>query len=120
MKTMDKGYSTAIERIQEAVRGNKRNLNLSELGLKAIPDEVKNVKNLTTLDLRNNQISDISAVAGLTSLTMLFLSNNQIDEYDEEYRYSEEWDDQRTWGQKRRLCDAADNCYGCPYAERCF
>jgi hypothetical protein len=29
-------------------------------------------------------------------------------------------DDFETWGSKRGLCDIADNCYGCPYADECF
>jgi hypothetical protein len=36
---------------------------------------------------------------------------------EEEYDYD---DDFQTWGQKRGLCDIADNCYGCPYAAECF
>ncbi len=47
------------------------------------------------------------------------------DYYEEEYYDSygggyDNWDDQSTWGQNRGFCDMADNCYECPYANRCF
>lgn len=45
------------------------------------------------------------------------------DSHDDEYINSgsnDDWDDQRTWGQKRGFCDLADNCYGCSYADQCF
>jgi hypothetical protein len=29
-------------------------------------------------------------------------------------------EDHSTWGQKRGLCDSADNCYSCPYSDKCF
>jgi hypothetical protein len=38
-------------------------------------------------------------------------------DYDNDYQ---DYDDTKTWGQKRGLCDIADNCYGCPYATECF
>ena len=36
--------------------------------------------NLTALDMADNQISDISALKGLTNLTELYLSGNKISE----------------------------------------
>ncbi|HPS72614.1 MAG TPA: hypothetical protein PLM70_10185 [Bacteroidales bacterium] len=44
----------------------------------------------------------------------------EYDDYDGHGGGYDDWDDQRTWGQKRGLCDIADNCYGCPYADQCF
>ena len=49
-------------------------------------DKIKDItgleafKNLTELDLSDNQISDISALSGLTSLTDLYLNDNEIDD----------------------------------------
>jgi hypothetical protein len=42
-----------------------------------------------------------------------------LDDNEDEYQESSD-DGYQTWGQKRRLCDIADNCYGCPYAAECF
>lgn len=43
-------------------------------------DGIEYCKNLEYLNLHNNQISDISVLAGLTNLTGLILSNNQIND----------------------------------------
>lgn len=45
---------------------------------------------------------------------------DDYDDYDGHGGGYDDWDAQRTWGQKRGLCDIADNCYGCPYADQCF
>ncbi len=53
-------------------------LNLNDLELKLLPPELKLFKGLQTLNLRNNQLSDISCLSALTKLTALFLDNNQL------------------------------------------
>jgi hypothetical protein len=50
--------------------------------------------------------------------------DDEDDDYDEddynEDRGSDDEEYYALWGQKRGLCDIADNCYGCPYADKCF
>ncbi|MEH2096112.1 COR domain-containing protein, partial [Nostoc sp.] len=58
--------------------------NLTQLDLRSnqitqIPEAIANLTNLTQLDLRSNQITQIpEAIANLTNLTQLHLSSNQI------------------------------------------
>jgi hypothetical protein len=37
--------------------------------------------------------------------------------FDDNYQ---DFDNYELWGQKRGLCDKADDCYSCPYADECF
>jgi hypothetical protein len=54
-------------------------LNLSSLGLNAVPAELAQLTNLTTLDLSGNQLTAVPAeLAQLTNLTTLHLSGNQL------------------------------------------
>jgi Leucine-rich repeat (LRR) protein len=56
-----------------------RTLNLSRLGLKAIPPELSALTQLQNLVLSENQISSIpDSLSNLSQLQMLFLSDNQI------------------------------------------
>ncbi|MBS0603672.1 MAG: leucine-rich repeat domain-containing protein, partial [Verrucomicrobia bacterium] len=55
-----------------------RELNLENLGLKAIPPEITRCTQLVNLYLSNNRITDISALRQLAQLQHLYLSNNQI------------------------------------------
>ena len=68
-----------LRRIEEAARCNSKRLDLSWQGLTAIPTEIFQLQNLTSLYLYNNQIVEIpDAIAQLQNLTMLDLRNNQI------------------------------------------
>jgi small GTP-binding protein len=61
--------------------GNVYGLNLNSVNYKEIILDfpfLKNLTNLTQLDLKNNQISDISFLQNLTKLIQLDLKNNQI------------------------------------------
>ncbi|MBS0605133.1 MAG: leucine-rich repeat domain-containing protein [Verrucomicrobia bacterium] len=53
-------------------------LNLSDLQLKAIPPQITQFSQLEQLSLENNQITDISALRGLSQLQILYASNNLI------------------------------------------
>ena len=68
----------AQRRIAEAKASDATELALRVDGLEAIPPEISELTGLSSLDLRNTQISDATPLAGLTSLTDLFLSNTQI------------------------------------------
>jgi internalin A len=62
--------------------GNITGICIVKLSLRKIPDQFhlrkEFVKHLTHLNLYNNQLMDISSLAGLTSLTRLDLSYNQL------------------------------------------
>jgi hypothetical protein len=60
---------------------NLTTLDLSDNEISEIPDAIAELKNLTTLDLSDNEISEIpDAIAKLKNLTELFLYDNQISE----------------------------------------
>jgi len=66
-------------RIEEAKRFGYTELDLSGLGLTAIPDSVAQLTNLQTLSLHTNRITTIpNSVAKLANLERLFLHHNQI------------------------------------------
>jgi len=65
--------------IEEAVRRNSEQLNLSDQGLTEIPRQVFQLQNLRRLYLHNNQIVEIpDAITQLQNLTSLYLYSNQI------------------------------------------
>ncbi len=70
----------AAARIQECIDTKAKSLNLSGLGLSEIPKAISQMTWLETLNLSNNQISEIVGLSGLSNLTMLFLDSNQIGE----------------------------------------
>jgi len=76
------GLDIADEQKIKNLEGIQYCSNLTELDLRynQISDisAVANLNNLTEIDLSENQISDISAIANLTNLTVLILSENQI------------------------------------------
>ena len=76
-----KNHSEALRRIQYAQKTGATELSLMGLWLPEIPDEIKELKNLTSLDLRRNEISDYSFLQGLSNLTSLDLRYNQISDY---------------------------------------
>ena len=60
------------EKIKGAFYGDKRQLDLSYLGLKSLPPEIGNLTSLTDLDLQKNQLQSLPAEIGnLTSLIRL-------------------------------------------------
>ena len=69
----------ALERIEEARRTGSTYLDLSELGLTALPPVITSLTNLTHLDMRRNQLTALPPeIARLTNLTELILNDNQI------------------------------------------
>ena len=68
----------ALELIQRAKEERSLHLDLANCGLTEIPLEIKELKQLTHLYLRDNQISNIETLKELKKLTNLDLENNQI------------------------------------------
>ena len=78
-KREDEGLAEAKRRIERAKRLASTVLDLSELGLAAIPNSVIQLKNLTRLKLHNNQLTAIpDSLAKLASLQYLVIDDNQI------------------------------------------
>jgi hypothetical protein len=74
----------ALERIRAAAANGSEELDLSELGLTELPDELWELKQLTSLNLSRNQLTGVpDAISRLTSLTILNLSRNQLTEVPE-------------------------------------
>jgi Leucine-rich repeat (LRR) protein len=74
----DKSYLAALERIQAAKTQRKFVLDLGNLNLEIIPSAIQDLTELTHLNLKKNQIRDISMLKGFTQLSTLDLSNNRI------------------------------------------
>ncbi|MGH9720497.1 MAG: COR domain-containing protein [Bryobacteraceae bacterium] len=71
------GWQEALRRIEEAEKSNTRILDLSGLGLNAIPGSLARLTNLRGLSLDNNQLTALpDSLARLTALTQLFLHGN--------------------------------------------
>ena len=60
---------------------NLTNLNLNNNALSDI-SALAGLTNLENLSLENNQVSDVSALVGLTNLRLLYLTNNQVSDRD--------------------------------------
>ncbi len=72
-------YEKARERIAHCIEKQGTELNLSDLGLTALPPELFQLTALTWLDLSNNQLTALPPELGkLTALTWLNLHNNQL------------------------------------------
>ncbi|MCP5053096.1 MAG: hypothetical protein GY940_38370 [bacterium] len=56
--------------------GNVNSLNLGNLNLERLPQSLSKFRYLRILRLRDNQLTDISGLQGLSSLTTLYLYNN--------------------------------------------
>ena len=83
-KEKDVILSSERKQIQEAKRGKLKELNLSSstkfLQLAKIPEEVFELKQITTLNLNGNQIDKIPESIGyLTNLTHLYLKYNKLE-----------------------------------------
>src|SRR4030095_8579524 len=70
----------ALDKIRKAQKSNSSKLVLSGLALTEIPSELSKLTQLTSLSLRNNQITEIKGLEQLTQLTDLNLRNNRIAE----------------------------------------
>ena len=74
---ISKNFIASYKQIEQT-NVNSRYLNLSNQALKLLPSNISKLTNLTILDLRNNQISDIGVLSKLTNLTKLYLSKTQV------------------------------------------
>ena len=78
-KKENEGLQEALRRIEGARRTSDTELDLSGLGLTAIPDAIVQLPQLQGLDLGVNQISIIpGSITQLSQLTLLGLDQNQI------------------------------------------
>jgi Leucine-rich repeat (LRR) protein len=68
----------AIEKINAEKYAKTGTLDLSRLGLSEIPQQIKELTGLKILNLKYNEITDISPIAKLTNLKNLYLSSNKI------------------------------------------
>ncbi|WGK68402.1 COR domain-containing protein [Candidatus Haliotispira prima] len=75
---MTKSNNIALERIQECWQEEATTLDLAGLGLKEIPSEISRLRQLKVLNCSDNQITDLSPLAGLGSLNKLCCSPNPI------------------------------------------
>lgn len=73
------GYAIALERIQIARAAGATQLDLSGLGLESIPNELWELTQLQTLNLRNNVLSQLPPEIGsFAHLWHLYLDNNSL------------------------------------------
>jgi Leucine-rich repeat (LRR) protein len=83
---LEKNIDAAIPPEYITIKGERYSTSLTELDLfgASLDDSdiepLKHMVNLTHLDLRNNQIINISALAGLTNLNYLLIESNQIND----------------------------------------
>jgi internalin A len=69
----------ALERIEHARKTGSTTLDLSDLGLTALPDGIGKLPRLTKLNLSNNRLIALpGAISQLTQLTNLHLYNNRL------------------------------------------
>ena len=74
-----RGFEEARRRIAACADAGESALDLSSLGLTALPPEITSLTALTTLHLDNNQLSALPPeIASLTALTLLSISHNQL------------------------------------------
>ena len=74
-------YAVAEQMIAEALASGAEELDFftpSTSALTKIPPEISKLTDLTSLDLRNTYVSDISALKGITRLTSLDLRNTSV------------------------------------------
>ncbi len=78
MSSAEKGYQKALEKIKQAEHEEHSSLELVAVGLTALPPEIAQLANLTTLNLRDNKLTVLPPeIAQLTDLTTLYLGDNQ-------------------------------------------
>ncbi len=72
-------YAEAVTRIEACRERRKDTLDLSGLGLRALPPEIGQLTALTELELNRNQFTAVPPeIAQLAALTTLFLDGNQL------------------------------------------
>lgn len=77
--TPSAAYEEARWRIAAAQRTRVKNLDFSDLGLRSLPPQIRDLKALTHLSLDNNQLTALPPEIGqLTALKQLSLDNNQL------------------------------------------
>ncbi|MEO1671389.1 MAG: GTP-binding protein, partial [Cyanobacteria bacterium J06631_2] len=73
----DTPYSQALQLIEQAVREEATELDLSGLELTELPPEIAQLTNLSVLELDNNQLDSLPPeIAQLTNLSQLYLRDN--------------------------------------------
>ena len=78
------GLKLAKKQIKEAATSGAIKLNLSRIGLEALPSEIGQLTNLQTLYLSGNQLRQLPPEIGqLTNLQSLDLWDNQLSQNDE-------------------------------------
>ncbi len=76
---MLENYQEALQKIMEAKESHETTLNLSSLGLRQVPKEILELKQLKRLYLQHNQLSTLPAEMGkLSQLQEVNLSHNQL------------------------------------------
>ena len=71
----------AERRVADVMQAHGSSLDLTGLGLTAVPDSIGQLTALTTLDLHDNQLTEIpDSIGQLTALTTLNLHDNQLTE----------------------------------------
>jgi Leucine-rich repeat (LRR) protein len=68
----------ALERIYRAKSHKNKHLNLHGIGINAIPQEINQLNTITSIDISDNLIEDISALNNFKLLVDLDISNNLI------------------------------------------
>ena len=71
---MTSAYETALDRINKDLTAKE--LELSELGLKEIPEEIGKLTNLRELYIRDNQMTDMTLAKHLTQLEKLIIGTS--------------------------------------------
>ncbi|MEZ2301254.1 MAG: COR domain-containing protein [Microcoleus sp.] len=74
------GDREARQRIEKARQEGARELDLSRLKLRELPQAISSLTNLRVLYLSDNQLTELPEIAFLTQLQQLSLSNNQLKE----------------------------------------
>ena len=75
----DDASAEALRRIEEAISSDATSLDLSGLGLTALPPEIGQLANLAELNVSYNQLTTLPPEIGqLTDLTRLYLGGNPL------------------------------------------
>ncbi|UYN93727.1 MAG: hypothetical protein KIT25_16940 [Enhydrobacter sp.] len=69
----------AATRVMSAIEDGRTALSFDDLsGLETLPGQLSRLSKLTTLNIRNTQITDLSAVSGISTLRRLAIDNTQV------------------------------------------
>ncbi|MBD2157358.1 COR domain-containing protein [Leptolyngbya sp. FACHB-16] len=79
----DEAYQEAERRIEAAFQEGATELDLSGLGLTEVPEAIASLTQLQSLNLSNNELTELKAIVSLTQLQELNLSNNELTELPE-------------------------------------